>query len=403
MNLYASRTVQIPILLNNVQLNTLKRQLAITTAIGLIVIVVLSLFLVFNWFSSNQTQSKEFYFGVEIAYSNQTTQVKLLVDKVKNFTNLFVLGSLGYLTNQTDLTEACDYIAAANLNFIVLFTGLEKYSYKITDWMLMAQARYGEHFMGIDRYDEPGGNQLDDGISQLIKSDLVSRNATYTEVANAFVGNLSVFPAYYLNYTPRVFTADYALYWFDYQAGYTGIFGEFVGNESRQRHIALCRGAAEAFGKDWGIVINWKYNQSPYLESGDELYNDLVLAYSAGAKYATIFSYPNITAYGTLTEQHFAALQHFWNTLHTDPASLGTNKPQVAYVVPANYGFGFRRPDDSIWGLFPPDSLSAKIYGDVENLTAQYGAHLNILYDTPQAATQLQNYQTVLYWNQTIH
>jgi hypothetical protein len=383
-------------------LNNLNRKLAVTAAAGLIVIIVVSLFLVLNWFSNNQVMGREFYFGVEFAYSNETSQVKQLVDKVKDYTNLFVLGSLGYLSNQTGLTEACNYIAAANLNFIVLFTGLDKYSYNITDWMLQAQSRYGERFIGIDRYDEPGGNQLDDGLTQLIKSNLISPNATYADVANAFVGNLSAFPTYYLNYAPKVFTADYALYWFDYQAGYSGIFGEFVGNESRQRHIALCRGAAEAYGKDWGIVVTWKYNQAPYLESGDELYSDLSLAYSAGAKYAIVFSYPNITDYGTLTEEHFAALQRFNNTLHTDPASLGSNTPQVAYVVPANYGFGFRRADESIWGLFPADNLSAKIYNDVEHLTFQYGSHLNILYDTPRGIAQLQNYQLVFYWNQTI-
>jgi len=383
-------------------LNKLNRKLAIITTAGLILVIVVSLFLVLNWFNNSQTQSREFYYGVEFAYSNETAQVKQLVDKVKDYTNLFVLGSLGYLTDQTDLTEACDYIAAAKLNFIVLFTGMDKYSYNITEWMQQAQTRYGDRFIGIDRYDEPGGNQLDDGASQLIKSDLISPNATYADVANAFVGNLSVFPTYYLNYAPRVFTADYALYWFDYQAGYSGIFGEFVGNESRQRHIALCRGAAEAYGKDWGIVVTWKYNQPPYLESGDELYDDFSLAYSAGAKYAVVFSYPNITDYGTLTEEHFEALQRFSNTLRTDPASFGSYNPHVAYVVPANYGFSFRRSDDSIWGLFPADSFSAKIYGDVEYLTAQYGAQLNIFYDTPQATAQLGSYQKVFYWNQTI-
>ncbi|MGD6805915.1 MAG: hypothetical protein ACQCN4_03035 [Candidatus Bathyarchaeia archaeon] len=377
-------------------------KIAAASSIALSVIVVLSLFLVLNWVGETQIASREFYVGVEFAYGNETSQVKQLVDEVKGYTNLFVLGSLSFLDNQTALTEACDYIDAAKLNFIVLFTGLDKYSYNITEWMLAAQTRYGDRFLGIDRYDEPGGNQIDDGAAQLIKSDLISSNATYKDVSKAFVGNLSVFPAYYLQFSPGVFTADYALYWFDYQAGYTSIFAEFVGNESRERHIALCRGAADAFGKDWGVVVTWKYNQAPYLESGDELYNDLVLAYSAGAKYVVVFSYPNITEYGTLSAEHFDALERFWITLHTDPASLGSNIAEVAYVVPADYGFSFRSVDDSIWGLFPADDLSAKIYGDVEVLTARYGVHLNILYDSPQAAAQLASYRAVFYWNQTI-
>ena len=141
----------------------------------------------------------------------------------------------------------------------------------------------------------------------------------------SYTGNLSAFPTYYLNYSPRIFTSDYALYWFDYKANYTTVFGEFVGNQSRERHIALCRGAAETFDKDWGTIITWKYNQDPYLESGEELYNDLALAYSAGSKYIVVFSYsdPEITPYGILTEEHFIALQRFWNTLNSDPGSFG--------------------------------------------------------------------------------
>jgi hypothetical protein len=200
----------------------------------------------------------------------------------------------------------------------------------------------------------------------------------------------------------KLFTSDYALYWFDYKAGYPTVFAEFVGNESRERHIALCRGAAETLGKDWGAIITWKYNQAPYLESGDELYSDLVLAYSSGAKYAVVFSYPNITKYGTLTEEHFEALEMFWDTLHKDPSSLGSAKSSVAYVIPADYGFGFRSADDSIWGYFPADEYSAKIYSDTVALTAKYGAKLNILYDGAETAAKLGDYSAVYYYNQTV-
>ena len=199
-----------------------------------------------------------------------------------------------------------------------------------------------------------------------------------------------------------VFTSDYALYWFDYQSSYSTVFAQFVGNESRERHIALCRGAAETFGKAWGVIITWKYNQAPYLESGDELYNDLALAYTSGAKYGVVFSYPNITAYGTLTDEHFEALQKFWNTLHSDPESLSKTQTRVAYIVPADCGFGFRSATDTIWGQFPADDQSAKIYNDVIALTTRYGPSLNILYDGPETKAKLGSYSVVYYYNQTI-
>ena len=141
------------------------------------------------------------------------------------------------------------------------------------------------------------------------------------------------------------------------------IYAEFVGNESRQRIIALDRGAADAFGKDWGVIVNWKYHQDPYLENGTELYNDLALAYSAGAKYGIVFSfptYPDNNQYGTLAEEHFEALQKFWNTLQSNPSSFGSNKPEAAYIVPKDYGFGFRSPNDTIWGLKPADETVRK-------------------------------------------
>jgi hypothetical protein len=180
-----------------------------------------------------------------------------------------------------------------------------------------------------------------------------------------------------------------------------------VGNESRQRIIALDRGAAEAFGKDWGVIVNWKYNQAPYLESGPELYKDLSLAYSAGAKYAIVFSYPtypDTNQFGILQDKHFDALKKFWSTLHSNPASLGSNQAEAAYIVPKDYGFGFRNPNDTIWGLKPADELSLKIFQDTNNiLPSKYGSRFDILYDEPEIISPLlQNYSAVYYWNQTI-
>ena len=383
----------------------MKRKLIFAvTAVAIAIVVLVSLFLVQNWFSENHEQAREFYVGVMFAYGNQTSQVKALVDKVKDYTNVFVLGSVDLFHNESALTESCDYITNANLSFIVQFRGLDKYSYNITDWMQFAHARYGNQFRGIYRYDEPGGRQLDGTPDiQLINSTAAGSNPTYRSVSEAYVGNLSYFPAYYLQYTPQIFTADYALYWFNYKSGYNTVFAEFVGNESRERHIALCRGAADTFGKDGGVIVTWKYNQSPYLENGTDLYNDLALAYSSGAKYAVVFSYPDIGTYGILSDEQFGALQRFWSMLHANPSNFGKNTAEAAYVVPAGYGFGFRSTLDTIWGLFPPDNLSAKIYSDVETLTSQYGAKLNILYDGPETTATLGNYSKVYYWNQTIN
>jgi hypothetical protein len=131
------------------------------------------------------------------------------------------------------------------------------------------------------------------------------------------------------------------------------------------------------------------------------------LAYSSGAKYAVVFSfptYPDNNQYGILQDKHFEALQKFWNTLHSNLASFGSNKPEAVYIVPKDYGFGFRSPNDTNWGVFPADALSQKIFEDTNNtLPAKYGSRFDILYDEPEIiGPLLKNYTAVFYWNQTI-
>ena len=92
-----------------------------------------------------------------------------------------------------------------------------------------------------------------------------------------------------------MFTSDYALYWFDYLAGYDAIFAELGGNrgtDSKIQQIALCRGAAKVQNKQWGAIITWAYNNPPYMENGTEMLQDMRTAYRAGANYLIIFNYP---------------------------------------------------------------------------------------------------------------
>jgi hypothetical protein len=394
----------------------LNRRYAILAAVLLILVITISLFFTVNPLSKKASNSP-FYVGVEFAYGNQFSQLKPLVDQVKNYTNLFVIGSVYLTFNRTALDESCDYLFNSGLNFIVLFTSFAMYNdsngwsgYTIFNWIADAKQKYGDQFLGFYRFDEPGGNQLDKGTSMFIKNTRTFSypdNATgYAEVAESYVGNLSTIVGYYLNhtnYTTKIFTADYGLFWFDYESGYNTVLAEFVGNQSRQQITALDRGAAQSFNEDWGVIINWKYDQPPYLESGDELYSDLSLAYSEGAKYAVVFSYPNVTNYGTLTQQHFDALERFWNNMHNNPGSFASSNAEVAYVIPKDYGFGFRNPNDTIWGLFPSDLLTPKIWADTTTLLNRYGTNLNIIYGDPGViGSTLNNYTKVFYWNQTI-
>jgi hypothetical protein len=377
----------------------LKRRVLVLT-IALIAVILSSFFAINEWFSNNQS-APGIFVGVECAYGN-ASDLKGLVDKVRNYTNLFVIGSLEVSFNQSALNESCDYIAHAGLNLIVLFTESQKYNYSIFVWMQEAKQKYGDRFLGVYRFDEPGGNQVDKGNPMLVK------NATsYADAAATYTKDLGIIVNYYSDYAPKVFTSDYVLYWFDYEAGYNAVFAEFGRNikrgQTRQLSIAVCRGAAMAHGKDWGAIVTWSYNDTPYIESGKELYDDMTLAYNAGAKYVVIFDYPRIEQYGILTEDHFNAIKEFWNYVHSNPQNFGNSGEKVAYVLPQDYGFGFRNPGDRIWGLWNADYLSQKVWDDANKLLGQYGTRLDIVYNDSESISAISGrYEKLFFWNETI-
>lgn len=338
-----------------------------------------------------------FFVGVECAYGNEN-DIRDLVDKTKNYTNLFVIGLPDVTFNQTVLNQTCDYIYNAGLYFIILFTAPVKYVYYYPYvWIIQARQKYGAKFLGVYYFDEPGGNQLDDG-----KDRLVHEAENYTDAAESFVKGLYDHAIYFLYTGATVLTADYGLYWFDYKAGYDSVLAEFGWNHSRQLTVALCRGAARTQNKDWGAIVTWTYNGTPYIESANELYDDMILAYHAGSKYLVVFDYPEITSYGILTEEHFDAIKRFWNYMQNNPGNHGNIEAETAYVLPEGYGFGFRNPHDTIWGLWSADELSGKIWNDLDSLFERYPSTLDIVYDDPEFQNAIRsNYEKLIFCNET--
>jgi hypothetical protein len=154
--------------------------------------------------------------------------------------------------------------------------------------------------------------------------------------------------------------------------------------------------------KEWGAIITWKYTQPPYLDTGTNIYNQMLMAYNSGAKYITIFDYPyNLTGnpYGVLTDEHFQALQKFWNQISQQAPNSA--HAEAALVLPYDYGFGMRSPTDKIWGFWGPDDKSPIIWNATQTLLGKYGLGLDIIYDDPEYPVE-GNYSKVYYWNQTI-
>ena len=70
--------------------------------------------------------------------------------------------------------------------------------------------------------------------------------ADYSEAAEKFVAGISSFDSTndVKSRNIQMFTSDYALYWFDYLAGYDAVFVELGWNNSRIQQIALGMGSA---------------------------------------------------------------------------------------------------------------------------------------------------------------
>lgn len=436
----------------------------------------------------SSSDPEPFYVGVTYC-GDSVSEAKQLIDKVKTYTNLFVLQS-GALQRQPDkINQIVNYAVDSDLHFIVYF-GNQHPNYR-GDWLRTFDNRWDNHFLGVYYGDEPGGKMLDsnssffgdstlnmirkwmngsiscnlrdisssvtyqpDGIIVVNKKEhdnfgLIT-NVTYTtynpngtitveiqenngpriQIENNYsvsrtyeeLWNVRPFQSYdetsdrFINtlqlnimreiqdyWDVTAFTSDYTLYWFDYLSGYDVILAQFGWNHTLTQDIALVRGAANLQNKSWGTIITWNYNQPPYLDSGEAIYEQMRTAYEAGAKYAVIFNYAtNMTGpYGTLQEEHFEALESFWNDVVQNPeVKQGSIRGEAVLGLPKNYGWGMRRIDDKIWGLWEADEKSEQIWNLRGDLIQKYGLNLDIVYDDPEFPVEGKYVQTI-YWNQT--
>jgi hypothetical protein len=385
-----------------------------TKRIWLILIAILAIaaFLPIVYWQSVSIDGSNVPLLFGVSFGGKTAcEAKLLIDEVKGYTNFFLVNSWDLSINETALNEVCDYAAKADLSFIVFFDFIsfdpKGYSWH-SEWIVKAEEKWKDKFMGIYIYEEPGGKQIDTGLfdeftmGRLDVPERFANASSYSEAADIFVTELPKDQSFEFlknNGIPK-FTSDYALYWFDYLAGYDTVFVELGWNHSRYQQIGLCRGAANVQGKEWGAIITWTYDDPPYLASGSEILEDMLIAYRSGAKYVIIFNYPTYpedNLYGTLSEEHFAAMQQFWTHINEHPEEYGSEKGQVVFVLPKDYGWGMRWPYDSIWGLWPADNLSSAIWNKMNKLAESYGFQLDIVYNDPQFS--FDEYSEVYYWN----
>jgi len=363
------------------------------TAIFLASLLIFTVFLnrVFP-FTTHAEATPVVYVGVDMAYGGNTNA---LIDEVSSYTNLIIFGA-----GAND--QICQYAYDKGLSFINYGNYVPS-----KEWLENAKSKWGNRLLGFYYNDEIGGRQIDIGVGGGIFDVGYfqgQKPTSYSDAADKFIEiynmmlNKEIFDLTGSTYYP-FFTSDYALYWFDYKGGYDVLLSQFVWNYSRQLNIALCRGAATVQNKEWGTITVWKYNNPPYIESGEELYADLVLAYDNGAKYITVFDANMGYTQSILKEEHYQALRQFWQYIEDNPRNTRPPKDRIAFVLPKGYAYGFRGPDDKIWGIWQADDFAFNMSVSVNRLLEVYGDRLDIIYDDGLTASNTGMYSKLIYWN----
>ena len=376
---------------------------AILVAVILIPLLIISLFVACGFYEP----LPQLFVGVDAAYDD-IGEIKQFVDEASSYANTIVLGSTGITHNFSKLNEACQYIYDRGMYFMIYAHPMETPEALLVQrqWIIDAKPRWGNKFLGLYAYDEPGGRQLDNATLKVI-GDKEWFADNYTDAANKYVDALTLIINHTINDQMGgaglpLFTSDYALYWFDYKSLYNAVFAEFGWNYSRQLNVALCRGAANVQNKDWGVMITWTYTQPPYLESASVLYDDLVLAYENGAKYILVFDTNENYTHTVIDDKHLDAMKQFWQYTQEHPRLSNPIRNRIAYVLPNGFGYGFRGPKDIIWGLWHDDDFSLAISTELGNLFERYQNRLDIIYDDGLESGNSHGYSRLIFWNGTV-
>jgi hypothetical protein len=80
---------------------------------------------------------------------------------------------------------------------------------------------------------------------------------------------------------------------------------------------------------------------------------------------------------------------------------VGKDHERVAYILPKDFAYGFRGPNDKIWGLWEADDLSFEISTDLGSLIDKYKGNLDIIHDDDLRVNNLKGYSELIFWNGT--
>jgi hypothetical protein len=146
-----------------------------------------------------------FYVGVTYC-GDSVEDAKLLVDEVKNYTNLFILQSGPLQHNNSAVDMIGDYAVDCGLNFMV-YLGFNSIALA-NNWLSTYDGRWGDRFLGVYAFDEPGGKMLD-GEMSLYPEEAEGRGLIKrADSLDCYIDALAVSLTYMRNGTVRINYSD---------------------------------------------------------------------------------------------------------------------------------------------------------------------------------------------------
>jgi hypothetical protein len=133
--------------------------------------------------------SPDIFVGVEMAYDG-VEDAKNLINRIKGYTNLFVIGTPDITHNVTKLDEVSQYAIDADLNLILFMYPTEEAAFDQAQWLADARDKWGDRFLGVYAYDEWGGHQVDGDSTDWKKLVKEGKASSYTEAANIYVNRM---------------------------------------------------------------------------------------------------------------------------------------------------------------------------------------------------------------------
>lgn len=110
--------------------------------------------------SDGVAAKKPFYLGV--TYCGESVDGACqLIDRVKIYTNLFLVQSNYLQSNLDELETICDYAVYSGLDIIVYSSSYQIQKANLSVLLTDLQSRWGSHFLGVYYNDEPGGKMLE--------------------------------------------------------------------------------------------------------------------------------------------------------------------------------------------------------------------------------------------------